>query len=262
MNILVIPDSHASPQSPNTRFEALGNLLVERRPDVIVNIGDMADMSTLSSYDKGLKQAWNKTYKADCESVRNAQEKLFKPLHKYNNTMGKKKKAGYHPRTIHTLGNHCAGRYESHLQKNPEFEGHIDISDLKYGNYWDEIVPYLQPIIVSNIAFSHFFYVKSSKYPISSCRIALKAFHSPMVWGHSHSFDFALDFGIDGRKISAVNVGCYLEPDSKVRGDTFSYVGKGSLRWWNGVVMLNDVNEYGEFDLETISTDRIYREYL
>jgi len=83
-----------------------------------------------------------------------------------------------------------------------------------------------------------------------------------MVWGHSHSFDFALDFGIDGRKISAVNVGCYLEPDSKVRGDTFSYVGKGSLRWWNGVVMLNDVNEYGEFDLETISTDRIYREYL
>ena len=102
---LIIGDSHATPQSPNRRFEWLCNFIVEQQPDLIVSIGDMADMSTLSSYDKGTKAAWGKTSKADVASVRDAQAKLFGPTQKYNNPQGKKKKAGYHPHTIHTLGN-------------------------------------------------------------------------------------------------------------------------------------------------------------
>lgn len=261
MNILVIPDCHASPQSPNTRFEVLGNFIVERQPDVIFSIGDVADLSTLGTYDKGTKTAWNRTYKADCESVRDAQAKLFAPLQRYNNMMSRKKKAGYHPRTIHTLGNHCAGRYEKFLNTNPEFEGVVDIQDLEYGKWWDTVVPFLEPYHLSGIAFSHYFYLKSSRYPISSCRVLIKAFHTPAIFGHTHSFDHALDFGINGRKIAAVNVGCYLEPNSDERGNTFAYTGAGSLRWWNGIVMLNDVNDYGEFDVELISTPRLYKEY-
>lgn len=262
MNILVIPDSHASPQSSNERFEALGNFIVERRPDAICNIGDMVDLSTLSSFDKGTRQAWNRTYKDDCEAGKDAQRKLFKPMERYNNTMGKKKKARYNPYTFHTLGNHCAGRYDKFLSTNPEFEGAIGIADLEYGRWWNDVIPYLQPFSYSGISFSHFFYLKSSRYPISSCRILIKAFHTPAIFGHTHSLDFALDYGINGRRIGAVNVGCFLSPEPQDRGNTFSYTGAGSLRWWNGIVMLNDVNEHGEFDVELISTPRLYKEYL
>lgn len=51
--ILVIPDAHASPKHNNSRFDILGKFILDRQPDIIVNIGDFADMEALCSYDKG-----------------------------------------------------------------------------------------------------------------------------------------------------------------------------------------------------------------
>ena len=50
-NVLVIPDGHAEPGINNDRWAALGEYILTYRPDVIVNLGDMADMPSLSSYD-------------------------------------------------------------------------------------------------------------------------------------------------------------------------------------------------------------------
>ena len=35
--ILVVPDGHARPEHDNSRFSALGNFIVDKRPDIIVN---------------------------------------------------------------------------------------------------------------------------------------------------------------------------------------------------------------------------------
>lgn len=260
INLLILPDSHATPQSSNRRFEWLGNLIVERQPDAIVNLGDMGDMSTLSSYDKGTKQAWGKTYKADVNSVREAQALMFSPMERYNNTLSKKKKAQYNPRTIHTLGNHCQGRYDTFLNKNPEFSEHVSVKDLHYDKYWQTVVPYLDIISYSGVAFSHFFYNKSQRYPIPSAKAVLAHNMTSSVWGHSHSFDCALTYDIAGRKLQAVNAGAYLDPYE--RGDTYNYTGgQGSSRWWNGVVFLNGLNSRGEFDIEQLSMERIQEKY-
>jgi len=257
---LIIGDSHATPQSPNRRFEWLGNFIVEQQPDLIVSIGDMADMSTLSSYDKGTKAAWGKTYKADVASVRDAQAKLFGPTQKYNNTQGKKKKAGYHPHTIHTLGNHDDGRYNTFLSKNPEFSEHISIKDLHYDEYWTDVVPYLDVATYSGVSFSHFFYNKSQRYPIPSAKAVLSHNHCSSVWGHTHAFDYCMTYSISGRRLIALNPGCFL--DTVDRGDTYNYTGgQGDTRWWNGVTVLHDLNPYGEFDVEQISTERLQRDY-
>lgn len=258
--ILIIGDSHATPQSPNRRFDWLGNYIISQQPDVIVNCGDMADMSTLSSYDKGTRTAWGKTYKADVASVLDAQARLFAPTIKYNNTMGKKKKAGYRPKTIHTLGNHDDGRYNTFLNKNGEFTDHISIKDLCYDEYWDEVVPYLDVANYSGIAFSHFFYNKSQRYPLPSAKAVLGHNHCSSVWGHTHAFDYAMTYSISGRRLVALNPGCYL--DTKDRGDTYNYTGgQGDSRWWNGVCILHDVTPFGEFDVEQISAERLQRDY-
>ena len=54
-NLLVIGDPHAHPDYDNKRFTDLGRFIVKSRPDIVVCIGDMADMPSLSMYDKVLK---------------------------------------------------------------------------------------------------------------------------------------------------------------------------------------------------------------
>jgi len=261
-NILVIGDAHATPQSSNRRFDWLGNFIIERQPDIIVCIGDFADLSTLSSYDKGTKAAWGKTYKADVNATVDAQKRMFAPIEKYNNTMGKKKKAGYHPRTVHVLGNHDDGRYNSFLQKFPEFQEHISLDDLRYGEHWDEVVPFLVVKQVQGISFSHFFYRQSQRYPLPSAKAVAAFNHKPSAWGHTHLLDTdATAYDINGRRIQTTNVGCYLDL-KELRGDTFNYTGgHGSNRWWSGLVEFKDTNEHGEYDLCTHSIENIQRDY-
>ena len=50
---LVIPDVQVKPGHDYSFLKAIGNYIVKKRPDVIINIGDFADMPSLSSYDNG-----------------------------------------------------------------------------------------------------------------------------------------------------------------------------------------------------------------
>jgi len=93
-NILVIGDAHATPQSSNRRFDWLGNFIIEKRPDIIISIGDWADLSTLSSYDKGTKASWGKTYKADVNSVIDSQKRTFAPIQSTTIRWERKRKPG------------------------------------------------------------------------------------------------------------------------------------------------------------------------
>ena len=97
MNLLVIGDPHAHPDYDNDRFTVLGKFIASEKPDVIVCIGDMADMPSLSSYDKGTKGFEGRRYKKDVAAVIDAQERLFAPI---------KKMRGYKPKLHMCLGNH------------------------------------------------------------------------------------------------------------------------------------------------------------
>jgi hypothetical protein len=62
---LVVPDQHAAPGFHNDRADWLGQLIKDIKPDVLINIGDAADMSSLSSYDKGKAQFHGRNYEKD-----------------------------------------------------------------------------------------------------------------------------------------------------------------------------------------------------
>lgn len=257
MKILVIPDSHAQLDFSNRRFTWLGKYIVDEKPDIIVNIGDMADMPSLCSYDKGKRSFEGRRYKKDINAVIEAQELLFAPINEYNKQQRVNKKAQYKPRLVLTLGNHC-NRINRATELQAELEGTISINDLKYEEFGWEVIPFLEPINIEGVNFCHYFTSGIMQRPISGEHTAYSLVTKQLascVQGHSHLRDFAERTDAQGKKIIGLVVGCYLEEDQIEH-----YAGEANKMWWKGLVMLNNVSN-GEFDPEFINIKRIKARY-
>jgi hypothetical protein len=253
-SILVIPDSHAMPDVDNRRFTWLGKLIVDRQPEVIVNIGDMFDMESLCSYDKGKQTAEGRRYVDDLAVGFDAMQKINDEIDELNITRVYKK---YNPRKIGIIGNHEV-RIKRAADENPEFFGHLTLDDLKFDEYGWEEVPFLEPIDVDGIVFSHYFISGVMARPIGGENPAvsvIKKHYKSCIWGHSHVWDYAERTDVLGKRIIAVNVGCYLDPEQYL-----DYAGEANKLWRNGITILNDVRD-GDFDVEFISTERLQKMY-
>jgi len=257
-SILVIPDSHASPHHHNERFDILGKFILDRKPDIIVNIGDMADMPSLCSYDKGKRSFEGRRYKDDVKAVIDAQERMFAPMIEYNERQKETRHKQYKPKLIMTVGNH-EHRISRATELQPEMEGAISIDDLKYEEFGWEVVPYTQPIIINGIAFCHHFISGVMGRPISgehpSHSLITKMYQS-CVAGHSHIRDFCERTTADGRRLLGLIVGCYLDVDQHE-----DYAGEANKMWWRGLVMLHDA-ENGEFEPEFINMKQLRSQYV
>jgi len=49
---IMIPDCQVTPDTPTDHLRWIGEYIVEQKPDAIINIGDFADMESLSFFDK------------------------------------------------------------------------------------------------------------------------------------------------------------------------------------------------------------------
>ena len=145
MKILVLPDVQAKPGNDFTFLTAVGNYIVEKKPDIVVNLGDFADMPSLSSYDVGKKSFEGRRYKADIEAAHAAMETLLAPIESYNERARENHKARYLPRRVLCLGNHCQ-RIEKATENDPKLEGVLSIKDLKYEEYGWEVYPFLEVV--------------------------------------------------------------------------------------------------------------------
>ena len=103
---LIIPDCQIKPGHDYSYLRSIGNYIVKKRPDVIVNIGDFADMPSLSSYDKGKKSFEGRRYKHDVAAVHEAMDILLKPLRDLQARQRRNKDKVYKPRMVLTIGNH------------------------------------------------------------------------------------------------------------------------------------------------------------
>ncbi len=72
MKHLVIPDCQVKPGQSVKYLENIGRYIVEKLPEVIVCIGDFADMPSLSSYDQGKKAGEGARYENDINAAREA----------------------------------------------------------------------------------------------------------------------------------------------------------------------------------------------
>lgn len=243
---LIIPDSHARPGNHNKRYEWLGHLINDIKPDTVIDIGDWFDMESLCSYDKGTKSFEGRRYKADIEAGLDAQDRMFSIIRK------QKKKL---PRFVRTLGNHEA-RITKAVERDPVLEGTIGLSDLQSKEHGWEEIPFLEPIKIDGVTYQHYFTSGIMGRPISGERHAqaliLKQLAS-CTQGHSHLFDYCIRTNVDGRRFHGCVVGVYQDYLAE-------FAGPANKLWNAGVVVKRDVAN-GDYDIEHISLARIKREY-
>ncbi len=142
---MVIPDVQTKPGVDQSHLSWIGSYIIDKQPDVIVCIGDFADMPSLSSYDKGKKSFEGRRYSEDIKATKRGMDLLLEPLEKFQESRRKAKKPIYKPRMILTLGNH-EERILRAIESDPVLDGTISIDDLGYKEKGWEVYDYLKVV--------------------------------------------------------------------------------------------------------------------
>jgi hypothetical protein len=242
---LVIPDCQVKPGVPTEHLEWIGNYIVEKQPDVLVQIGDFADMESLNSYAKGKREAEGKRLAKDIGSVVHAMERLLKPLHDYNRTADVK----YKPEMHLTLGNH-EYRMEREVEENPKLEGMFDMRDLGYEDAGWTVHDFLKVVTIDGVEFAHYFTSGNMGRPVTSAAALLRERQCSAVMGHVQHTDMA--FHKKTQNIALFCGICYLHSES--------YLGPQGNDTRRQIVMLHEV-ENGKFDPMFVSLRYLQKRY-
>ena len=248
---LVYGDVHASAGSDLSRADLLSKLIWDTKPDVVVNIGDVCDLPSLSSYDKGLSFFYTRNYKEDISAHLEFEDRVWSPI--------KRQKKGM-PFRVVCIGNHDF-RIERALQKSPELSGAISLKDLDLERYYDQIVPYDgygTPGLVSidGIQYGHYVPAGLTGKALSSIHQGYQLIqkrHRSTTVGHSHVFSYETQsVGMD-KFIHGLSLPCFTE-------ENFGWAGNITELWNRGVVIKREV-ENGDYDLEFVSLKKLKRVY-
>lgn len=246
---LIIPDCQVKAGVDLSHLDWVGQYIVEKKPDVIVNIGDFADMPSLSSYDKGKKSFEGRRYMIDVNAAIDGMTRLTNPLREYNAARRRKKLDEYQPRMILTLGNH-EERINRAIEEDARLEGTISIKDLRYEEFGWEVYPFLKVVKSDGIEFSHYFTSGSMGRPVASAQALLRERMGSAVMGHTQITDVA--FHKKTQHVAMFVGCCYLHDE-----DYLTPQGNSSRRQ---VVMLHEVKN-GFFDPMFVSLGFLARKY-
>jgi len=247
---LIIPDSHAHPKHHNKRAEYLGKLINDIKPDVVIHLGDSADMPSLSSYDRGTKAFQGRNYRADIDAHLDFNDRLW-------NTVRRSKRKL--PVRYFFEGNH-EHRIIKAINLQPELEGAISFEDLELERYYDHIIPYngRSPgvLAIDGISYAHFFISGVMGRPLGGTHPAysiLSKGHGSATAGDLHLLSYEIQTGIGGKRIQGLVAGCYQDYDA-------DWAGEANKLWWRGVVVKRNVDN-GNYDPEFISIEALKKEY-
>lgn len=243
MKIAVIPDCQVKPGQSYDYLERIGKYIEDKQPEVVVCMGDFADMASLSSYDKGTKAFEGRRYKADIEAAERAMEKLLDPI-RYRGSKG--------PRKVMLIGNH-EERILRAVNKQPELDGLIHTNDLPYRSYGWEVHDFLEVITIGGVAFSHYFVSGPMGRPVGTAQRLLTTKHMSCIAGHQQGRQISTAFRADGSPITAIIAGSCYEHDE-------DYMGVQGNRHWRGMIMLHEVKN-GSFDEMFVSLNFLKQRY-
>lgn len=248
----VLPDCQIRDGDDLTFLTAIGNYIVRKQPDVIVNLGDFADMPSLSSYDIGKKAFEGRRYTTDIRAAHRAMEALTKPIVEYNLRAKKNKEKQYKPRMVLTLGNH-ENRINRAVENDAKLDGVLSIADLGYEGFGWEVYPFLDVVIINGIAYSHYFVTGVAGRPAGSAAAQLRKTAMSSIAGHQQGLQVATGSRADGTRLQSIIAGSCYEHDE-------DYLGPQGNKHWRGCLVLHDVKD-GEFDLMQIKLDWLKNKY-
>lgn len=264
---IIVGDSHARPGVDNRRFDWLGKFILDyhlSNPDsdiTIIEMGDLEDMPSLSSYDLGKKSYEGRRYKLDIEAAHDARRRINHPIEEYNDARKRNRKSTFRPRKIAIGGNHFERRIGRAIEISPMLEGVISVSDGGHEKFGWEYVPFLQPIMLDGITYVHYWQGNGTAQPIGlgkyPAQVLLREKHCSTVSAHNHVKDKAEILDGRGNRLFALSAGCYLDPDQWE-----DYAGQNNKTWWKGIIVLKGVeNGYPQNGYEEIPIEVLQRRY-
>lgn len=244
LKIAVIPDCQVKEGVPTGHLSAAGMYIAEKRPDVVVCIGDFWDFESLSKHDAaGSLQKEGKRYKKDVDAGLRGMDRLMGPI---------QAAAGYSPHLVFTLGNH-ENRQRRIVEDYPFLEGTIGPDDLRLQQYGWRTVPFLQPITIGGVAFCHFFPTGVMGKPVTTAADLLRKMHMSCFAGHQQGRQTAYGRRGDGRELISIISGSFYEHDEP-------YLSPLTNIHWRGMWFLHETKD-GTFDDMALSLGYLKRRY-
>ncbi len=253
---LLIPDCQVRPGVPVNHLTALGNYILDQKPDVIVNIGDFADMHGLSYYDKGTLKGKAQNIQEDLDATANAMDALLSPLREYNRHAVLGHRSRYKPRMVLTLGNH-ENRITRYLDSNPEQDGLWGLGNLPYKDW--EVHPFLETVEIDGILYCHYFprnaqgRVVQTRRGAPNARLQVLREMQSCTAGHLQGLDYYChQTGV--RRYHGIIAGSFYQHEE-------DYLGPQGTAYWRGVIMKHEVAD-GEYDAMFVSLKYLLEEWL
>lgn len=251
---VVFTCAHSDPRVNNRRAELLGELLYDVRPDYVVDLGDTADLQSLSSHDtRNPKAVTMASYQADIDHYHDFNEKVRHRIKK-----AKVKRPAYFGHE----GNH-EYRIKRAISNDPRLEGEkygISFKHLETNRWYDEYHEYYNsgPAISSydGVRYAHF--ISSGNYGTAMsgehhAYNLIKKLHCSATVGHSHKRNvYFKDDAYPSPSIGLV-AGCF-------KGRKEEWAGQANREWWAGVIIKRKLED-GWYDPEFVTMERLEAEY-
>ncbi len=245
MKIGILPDVQAKHGVDFKHLAHIGRYFAEKQPEIIVCLGDFADMPSMSSYDeKGSKKAVGRTYKKDFAAAHRAMDTFMDQL---------TSAPGYKPRLELVLGNH-EDRINRALNSDPRLEGTISMDMLRYEEYGWRVHPFLKTLTIRDIIFVHYLTSGVMGRPIQSAAALLTKKHMSAVVGHQQGCLIANAQRGDGKQLTGIIAGsCYTHNED--------FMGPQGNNHFRGFLMLHDVKPGGVFEPMPVSLSYMKKRY-
>jgi hypothetical protein len=202
---LIVGDGHVIPGHSNHRWEWLGRMIADIKPDVVIDIGDSASMESLSFYDLGKKCFEGRRYWKDVDAYVDAKERLDLHLRSMRRR----------PRLVKCNGNH-EHRIDRIVELEPRFDGLIGLEDLRDAEMGWEVYAYEEPVKIDGMFYVHYDQTLLGKFGgVHPCRMILLKKHCSIAFGHTHRFGFHSEPQGDRGSIKAFNVGGFFEEPTR-----------------------------------------------
>jgi hypothetical protein len=242
---IVIPDCQVRPDVELSHLTHIGNYIAAKHPDVVVNLGDFADMPSLSSYDVGKASAEGKRYAADIAATKRGMDLLMAPIRAERTKTHRKWK----PELVLTLGNH-EDRIAREANVNPRLKGTISVQDLEYEKQGWEVCPFLGVRVLDRIEYSHYFVSGAMGRPVSSAAALLRQRQCSAIMGHVQRIDMAVHPNTQYVSLFAGIAYSHDEPYLTPQGQNTK----------RGIWVLNEIRN-GTFDPMFVSLEFLKRRY-
>ena len=232
LKIAILTDAQVMPGVKMDHLSWYGQYVADKKPDVIVCIGDFGDFPSLSKFGRGERDFAEHRWAKDLAAFHEGMQLFLDPI-EAEIARTAKTSDPWDPWKEFLEGNH-----ESHIdritQEFPILEGTIDKSDLCLEEYGWRVHPFLQPISIGGVAFCHYFPSGVMGRPITSAPQILSKLHMSAFAGHQQGREIAYARRADGGNLTAIISGSFYQ-------HTYKFLSPFTNAHWRGTFLLNEV---------------------